>query len=277
MIVIMCALHCEAKPLVDFFKLKLDREAKYPIFSRDEIVVAVAGAGKLLMASAVNYIYARYNEPQSIAWINLGVAGGGVGDVASLYNINKVTDAHSGVNWYPVRCPTLSYQSSISLLTLDSPETDYKENCLFDMEASAFLLAALRFSSIELIQLLKIVSDNKANHVDKVDKAMVTEIVQQNMAEIEKTVITMKEQLQFFKQNEWELAAFQYCLDNWHLSEYQKKSIKRLLQQWRVLDEDADIKALAQLPNGKGVINALEEMSQNLSIQFAGETTRQEI
>ena len=50
-----------------------------------------------------------------------------------------------------------------SLVTLDQPDPSYKQRGIMDMEASGFFSTACRFGSAELIQVLKVISDNRRN------------------------------------------------------------------------------------------------------------------
>lgn len=46
--------------------------------------------------------------------------------------------------------------------TVDRPETGYGEETIYEMEAAGFCAAAARLVSAELIQVIKVVSDNAA-------------------------------------------------------------------------------------------------------------------
>jgi hypothetical protein len=65
-------------------------------------------------------------------------------------------------------------------LTLSQPSEDYREDTLFDMEASGFMYSTLRFSSAELTQCIKIVSDNREHKTGK-NRQQVSDLIHQNI------------------------------------------------------------------------------------------------
>ena len=68
--------------------------------------------------------------------------------------------------------------------TYDKPNFKYTEN-LHDMEASGFFSSAGKLTYLELIQTLKIISDNKNMHVDFKKKEKISELIKININKIE--------------------------------------------------------------------------------------------
>lgn len=268
MIFIVCALHCEARPLIEKYRLIADRDAFYPIFHGKDITLIVTGIGKLLIASAMSYVFARYKEPAEASWLNIGVAGMKGAEIGQLFNINKVTEKSSGTNWYPVRLSGLSSSASCSLTTVDQPCEQYETDMAFDMEASAFMLTALRFSSVEFVQLLKIISDTENHAVENINKSFVTDIIRQNLNQIDEVINQLRMNLSATEDDSLEKQFFSQCLDNWHFSEYQKKSLRRMLQQWLALNEDADMIDLSSFNSAKQVLAFLTQALKDSEIEF---------
>ena len=76
MLIWVCALHCEAKPVIDFYRLKKSHDGNaYDLYRGEDMVCIVSGPGKLASAAATAWIAAQEQSAGSLAWINLGVAG----------------------------------------------------------------------------------------------------------------------------------------------------------------------------------------------------------
>ncbi|MDH5258316.1 MAG: hypothetical protein OEX07_09910 [Gammaproteobacteria bacterium] len=268
MIFIVCALHCEAKPIVERYRLVVDREASFPVFKGDGITLVVTGIGKILTASAMSYLYARYNEPFFSGWLNVGIAGMKSSPLGELYNINKITEQSSGANWYPVRLPVLDSAFNCPLITVDKPDNQYIDDFAYDMEASAFALTALRYSPVELMQVVKIVSDNENNSMENIDKKFVTKLVSSRINEINNVVTALGESVSMIEQAYAESGIFAQCVDTWHFSEYQKKQLSRLVQQWEALDDSADFFRLEGFSTGKQVVEFLNKALSETEIVF---------
>ena len=139
MINLVIALDCEAKPLIDRFDLKRQQEHVYPLYTSDNIQLIVSGVGKLNAATATGYLAGLTKEPA--AWLNIGIAGHKKHGIGNSYLTHKIIDKHSDRCWYPA----FTFKSSIAtdtLCTFENAVTEYHDDLLHDMEASAFYQAA---------------------------------------------------------------------------------------------------------------------------------------
>ena len=183
MLIWVCALHCEAKPIIDYYRLKKSHDDNaFELYRGDDTLCLVSGIGKIASAAACAWIAARYHDEVSIAWINLGIAGSAKHPIGSAFSLNQVIDADSGQRYYPVDCGRLVLPGS-SCLTRSQPGENYQHEMLFDMEASGFMYSALRFSSAELTQCIKIVSDNQYQKTGK-HRQQVSDLIHQNIEAI---------------------------------------------------------------------------------------------
>jgi nucleoside phosphorylase len=139
----------------------------------------ISGIGKLASAAATAWIAARHDDDAPIAWINLGTAGAATEEPGAIFALNQVIDADSGQRYYPVPGADSSLPGS-ACLTLGRPSEDYREDTLFDMEASGFMHSALCFSSAELTQSIKIVSDNPRHKTGK-DRPRVSALIHRHI------------------------------------------------------------------------------------------------
>ena len=103
MINIVCALHCEAKPIVDYYKLSALPNCIFPIYSNEQINVVVSGIGKVDTSAAMTYLFVKTLEHKNSAWLNYGIAGHKSAALGTWFNVNKISEVSSGLNWYPSR------------------------------------------------------------------------------------------------------------------------------------------------------------------------------
>lgn len=175
MLIWVAALHCEARPVIDRYRLrKSPRERAFELYRGDGMACVVSGSGKLASAAACAWVAATIGETP-LAWLNLGIAGAAEHDIGAAFVLDKIVDADTGQPYFPAPSVPTGLAAS-ACLTLARPGYDYREDSLFDMEASGFMHSALRFSSAELIQSIKIVSDNRYRQTGR-DRARVSGLV----------------------------------------------------------------------------------------------------
>ena len=269
MLIWVCALHCEAKPVIDYYRLKKSHENNpFDLYLGDGTACIISGIGKVASATACAWIAASYRQQSaSLAWINLGIAGAGEPDIGSLFSLHQVIDADDGRRYYPAPATRDRIEGG-SCMTLSLPGEDYRDDCLYDMEASGFMQASLRFSSAELIKSLKIVSDNRLEKTGN-NRQRVSQF-------IEKHIDDIVSQADNLVTRNSEVAALSPASLHWqqltsltHFSQTQKNRLRVL---WRYLmnrNFDAE-KLLAQLAGfpASAIIENLEQLSYRDSEQL---------
>ena len=183
MLIWVAALHCESKPVIDFFRLKKSHDHHaFDIYQKDNMCCIVSGIGKLNAAAATAWVAALHQQSRSIAWINIGTAGSESDAIGSAWSINKITDMESGHCYYPV--PLINSQLPTKhCQTHNLVDNQYQSQALSDMEASAFFSTATRFSSAELVHSIKVVSDNSETPCSR-NKNEMSQLIQQNIPAI---------------------------------------------------------------------------------------------
>ncbi len=192
MLIWVCALHCEAKPVIDYYRLKKSHhETNFDVYRGNGMCCLISGVGKVASAAASAWIAAYHAEEPSLAWINLGIAGTGSFDIGEAFLLNKIVDADSGQSYYPVPLAG-SQMAGSACLTLSLPGESYRDDTLFDMEASGFMYSALRFSSAELTQAIKVVSDNRVEETGK-NRQRVSDLIHQQIESIDRQAVELLE------------------------------------------------------------------------------------
>jgi hypothetical protein len=158
---LVIALPAEAKPITTRFGLRrMQPDEGFPVYRRDNISLVVCGPGKPNATAATAFLYALDGFRRDAIWVNLGVAGHALRNIGEPLLAREITDSGSGLSWHPRLCANSPCPAD-SLVTLDRPDLSYAWEGLADMEASGFYSTACRFSAVELVQVLKVVSDNR--------------------------------------------------------------------------------------------------------------------
>jgi len=228
MLIWVSALHCEAKPVIDHYRLKksADHHA-FDLYQNNDIVCIISGIGKIAVAAATAWAAALFCSRSNIAWINLGIAGSASDSVGGLFWINKITD-QSDHHYFPV--PT--FKSSLEprcCLTLNEPGNDYHADYLIDMEASAFFTTATRFSSAELVHCLKVISDNQDQPPSR-DKAAISLLIQNCIKPITDFAEKLQALCEPFKQLDIEAATWKSIIEQAHFSQTQQVQLRSALR-----------------------------------------------
>ncbi|HEX7027980.1 MAG TPA: hypothetical protein VF268_12120 [Gammaproteobacteria bacterium] len=279
MLNLVVALKAEAAPLIAHYGLRA--RAPKGLFAlyessheNDGVALVVSGVGKTAAAGAVTYLHAVTGEPQHAAWLNIGIAGHRDHALGTLWLAHKITDAAANRNWYPPQILASTLMSR-ELLCVDTPEAGYTGDALYDMEAAGFYAAACRCSTAELVQCLKIISDNaqspantpgnplKARDVEALVAAQLPAITDYAEA-LEK----LARQLQSRQLPDDELQPY---LQHWHFTVTQRHQLKTLLQRRRALQPGQPLwrEEYRQLPTGKQVLAAIQQQVDSLAVRFA--------
>ncbi|MGR9105430.1 MAG: hypothetical protein ACU843_00715 [Gammaproteobacteria bacterium] len=231
----MLALPCEAKPLVKAWRLsRLMHETVFPIYRNDSMTLTVTGVGKTAMAAGVAYTGAVCGGTRPSIWLNLGIAGHPQSALGELFLAHKITDRERDRNWFPpliAKPPCLTE----SLITCSRPDTDYAQSALYDMEGSAFFETASRFSSTELIQCLKVISDNRLNPAVALDPKAVSELIEGRIDLINRVVEQLQNLAKLLPSGP-QSERFEQFIIRWRFTAQQASQLDSLLHRWMLLD-----------------------------------------
>ena len=238
MICIVTALHCEASPLIEHFKLKRDvTSTKFQIFRSDTVTLVVSGLGKIRSAIATTFLLSLLGEPKNIVAVNIGVGGSTQHSKGSLILCNKVVDFGSNRSLYPDLI-VKSHVREGSVGTFDKPvvsfdlgETSFD---VVDMEAAGFLEAATSFVPPDQCLVMKVVSD--ACDTEKLSKDDVSQLILGRIPEIDSIIrvyanATLKISGLFDPQ---ELEALSTLSSNLNLTFSQEVELKELAKSYKV-------------------------------------------
>ena len=251
------ALPCEAKSLVAHFGLKKDTTVRaFAMYRNEAMCLTVTGPGKSAMAAGLAFTQAVSASPKNALFINVGIAGHQTHGIGSAWTINKISDADTGRNYYPMPVYGLPCAAT-SLLTASKPQFDYSHEHLCDMEASAFFETAARFSTGELIQCLKIVSDNQSEPGHKLDPKCVEKLIRDNICLLDLLLDKLEERAKLVSRSE--VPGFDCLVRQYRFTVSEQNRLKNLLSRFSVLtDKGIEAVDFGKVKSGKELLAALE-------------------
>lgn len=262
---IFTALECEAKAIINQFKLKKESiNHPFSIYKNDEFILTVTGIGKVAMAGGVSYTLALFSKAPLPILVNIGIAGHKTKAIGKLILASKIVDVNSEKVFYPQLIGD-HWPESIEIRTTTVPNTTYSVDYLNDMEASAFYEIAVKFSSSELIHCLKIVSDNEEKSIDNIRAKTVIEWITNHSNTIEKTF----DHLTQLRISIMPVALREYdeIINQWYFTVSGRIRLKALLRRWTTLSSSHWINEdKITLNTAKDVLRQLETDIEHLKI-----------
>jgi len=270
------ALMVEARPIVDRFKLtQISGSRGFRLYSGENMRLVVTGVGRVSSAAGTAYLGGFSQSGASEGWLNVGIAGHARLPVGTAIHALRITDSVTGRSWYPPQILELP-GSGQPLLTVDQPEFDYARDAAYDMEAAAYFPSAIHFSTGELVQCFKVISDNRLQSADGVNKRKTRELIGDHLdeiAEITKLFSALTEDLSDIQPK---ASHFDHFMQRWHFTVAQQHELRSLLQQWAVRapavpvwDEDIN-----QCPSARSVLSEVKDRLARLPVTLKAESAR---
>jgi len=147
--------------------------------------LVVSGMGAALSAGATAFLAERSDAPPWAIWLNVGIAGHGDAEIGSVYLAHTVVDRAAQTTTYA----TLAMESPLpgaALHTVPRPEGTYPAPVLYDMEGAGFYAVARRLVSSELVQSVKVVSDNPQTPVERFSSAKISHWIEAGLDQIDR-------------------------------------------------------------------------------------------
>ncbi len=270
MIHLVAAIPCEARPLLEHFALRALSRSPFRLYEGEGMRLIISGVGKANAAAAVAWLAGRHPETSPCAWLNVGTAGHALKPLGHGLLAHKVSDAASGVNWYPTRLFTAPVEGD-SLLTVERPELEYTHPVAYEMEAAGFCGAAGRFAPWELIHCYKVISDNRLSPAHRISEDFVRELMTENLTAIAAVVAELRILTDELAALETPPPLLAWMLARWRFSQTQQRQLQRLLQRHGALrqDEQALREALRFCTAPKAALACLRDRVEDAALNGA--------
>lgn len=275
MVHLICALNCEAKPLIAHYQLKKCVESEtFPLFiSQDrKTSLTISGVGKINAAAATAFTSAFLHTGKQDIWLNIGIAGHRALEIGEISLGHKIIDQTNNYTWYP-QILFSPHCLSMEILSCDKPVTDYKSNiysdAIFEMEATGFYATACRFATSELIHVIKIISDNQRHPVDKISESFIENLVKNKLTSIDQILESLSEMTKALEASN-ELPDYYHKInEQWRFTHAERLLLKSCLSRWYIFCPDENpMNELDKSLRGKDVILQLTKKLDALPICF---------
>lgn len=266
---IVVAHGLEAKALVKM--LKLERHQASSDFvqygNANKLRLLVSGIGKEAVAAAVTYLGEQQalDDGEIRSWLNIGIAGHRDAPLGSAWFGNKITDQASGTSAYP---PQLIEGVEVgSVVTVDEPENTYPLNAAYEMEASAFYAEATKYSTAELVQVFKVISDNLENPISGIDLQSVPSLIAAQAPQILTLIESMSAIVEQYNSSQRLPSYYHEICSKIRLTVNQKLQLRRLCQRYKALGLEEELGRIAGLKasDARALIPQLAERIDRIS------------
>lgn len=239
---LVVALPCEAKPLIQWLQLKKNLAiTAFAVYQNlpQRIQLIISGVGSVHCAAATSFI-AGLNSQAYTCFCNIGIAGSDHIPLGDIIAANKLQSQYG--NFFP-QTHLLAHLNQDIITSVTHASVNYPLQGGQDMEAASFFQVARKFVSQEMIQVIKIISDNHADHFKKINTALVTELFhkqQQNLLSSIHRLLTFSQQEQAYYQTP---QRFNDIINRLHFTQHQQQQLMELLRQAEALNLTVDIDA----------------------------------
>lgn len=268
---IICALHNEAAPLIKHYRLKKYTEATaFPVYlSQDQRhSLTVSGVSANNAAAAAGFTHALLGTGKYDIWLNIGVAGHRTLTIGDIIVAHKISEQGSWREWYPglIYTPPCT---TVEVLSCRHIINGYPAHCAVDMEASGFYSTACRFAVCELIQVIKIISDNQQNPAKTITKSLIAELVGNQISVIDQIIKILQKSLQDFNAPDTVPPHYEQLIKKWHFTQTQRQQLKQQLQRWQVLCPNKNpLKEFEHAGISKRLLQQINEYLDKCPISF---------
>lgn len=213
--------------------------------------------GMIEMAGAIGYTMALFANPDMPILLNLGIAGHRSHTLGNLILGQKIINPETNRNFYP-QLPFAVQCATEAIATRLHPEAQYLDDYVYDMEAAGFYEIAVKFSSCELIQVVKVISDNAQSPISVITEAAVERWVDSQLANIQILIEQLTHLRSFTLMDNIERIQ-QQLSEQFHFTVSHSIKLKALLHRWRLLKGDAELKWVDARPkNAKELLSWIE-------------------
>jgi hypothetical protein len=266
---LVVALQAEAGPIIGALDLVSARPAGiFPVYCNGDLSLVVSGIGRTHSAAAVTHLFHRTAQRVDQAWLNIGIAGHQQAPIGSVLLASRITEHASGRSWYPPYVLDVKLLRS-PLVTVDEPERHYPDCCAYDMEASGFYQIACRCSTGELVQSLKIISDNPGSDLD-LTADQISLLIANQMSAIEGAVGQLSDLSHVVDTVRALPDLSSLYLEQWHFTVSQRHRLPALLSRLKVRSGQLpNIPGTSECQDARGVLRWLESKLSALPVNLS--------
>ncbi len=263
---VICALASEAQALIEHWRLPSLRERPLRVFGDDQARIVISGVGSHACAAAVGFAAGLREARADDIWLNLGIAGHGTHSLGTALLAARISHHGRDGAWYPSLLFTPPCAVA-ELVTHDSAVSDYPPHACCDMEAAGFMAATSRIANGDLVQVMKVISDNAESGIAAIERQRVHGLMRDALPTIVALVERLREvaaRLPVVTGDDGATA----LLARWHFTHAQGTQLRQLLQRKAVLGAAVDVshQTFAACRDAAAVLATLREDVDSLPL-----------
>ena len=263
---VICALASEAQALIEHWRLPGLRERPFRVFGDEQARIVISGIGSHACAAAVGYAAGLREARANDIWLNLGIAGHGTHGLGTALLAARISHHGRDGVWYPSLLFTPPCAVA-ELETHDSAVTDYPPRACCDMEAAGFMAATSRIANGDLVQVMKVVSDNAESGIAGIERQRVHGLMRDALPVVLTLALRLREvaaRLPVLADDD-ETAAL---LERWHFTHAQGTQLRQLRRRLALLGDGAEPshEAYSTCRDAAAVLAALREEVDSLPL-----------
>lgn len=271
MLNIVTALPAEARPIIKYFDLiRHQSKTLFPVYHNNDIRLIISGAGKINAAAATACLGSLKTTRQPEPWLNIGIAGHGSHNIGDVFIAHSIEDATTGERWYPPQVTKRNSVPTEALTTVDKPDTSYTHKTLIDMEASGFFPIASKVSTAELVQCVKVVSDNKKHPAKNINSEMVSTLIAGKLVLFESIIRSLVNLVRLVETPALPAGVLDKFIDQWRFTVTQKYQLESLLRRWHVFFPEKPVwcTELLDKQRASDVLKSIERQLLSAPVHF---------
>ena len=257
---IVTALVPEAKPLIERYSLKkVGGNLMFPIYQNKNSFLIISGIGRINSAIATAYLHVKSGELNSQPFLNIGIAGHHRPMLGFAVIANQITDHSTGKSLYP---PQIVFDSVARspLITVNEVETRYEADAAYDMEAYGYYSSAVKVTTAELVQSLKVVSDHPGHSAITLDPKRIESFIRNRIDQIDEFLQILQHLSTSIAREQAESYDLETFFLRWHFTVSQRHQLSKIVNRWALLTKEEHPMNLIpeDCANANQAINILE-------------------
>jgi len=265
-VTVVCALTAEARPFIRRWQLARIAASPFQLLATRQRRVIVSGLGVHACATAVGYAAANEAPDAHHLWVNFGIAGHAASALGHTVVATRVRHVQARDAWYPSLLVEPAWPGG-EVLTHDQPVLDYPDRQYCDMEASAFMAAASRVAPLDLVQVVKVVSDNREHGPQAVHAPLIERLVEAQLGAFDDWIERWQACVGALPQARAD-AVRDELLARWRYTHAERTQLTQLCARWRLLGTPQVSAELAACRDAQALLACLRAIVDALPLRL---------
>ncbi|MDX1632915.1 MAG: hypothetical protein R3234_13675 [Thermoanaerobaculia bacterium] len=227
---LVVALMPEARPLIEAWSLRPEPgSGELRRFRNQRCRLVVTGIGREAATRGTEALTAESGKGPAI-WLNVGLCGHRSLPVGEIRIAHKVVDREDGESLFPPQIVSSPWPP-VELHTVHAPELEYADEVAYDMEAAGFLRPARSSATAELVQCVKVVSDNRERPARRLRDDEIRALMEPVIPGVRILVERLRKAASDLARDLLDRKLMDRILDRTHFTVSRRRSLEKLLRR----------------------------------------------